>query len=202
MTRTLGVILLAAAGLLAGCATSWTVDSDVRTFSTLRAVPTGGAAYRFERLPSQQSYGEQQAQVEAMVEQSLAKVGFRRDDKAAKYSVQTGARIQRERSPWDDPWGGWGFPGRDYVVTGAGQVVWLSPFPRMEQPWYRREVSIIIRDLGTNQVVYETHAMHDGPWADSVQVLPVMFDSALQGFPNPPPGPRKVNVTITPAKRG
>jgi hypothetical protein len=200
MKRTLGAILLAAGTLLTGCATSWVVDSDVRTFSSLRAVPTGGAAFRFERLPSQQSYGEQQAQVEAMVQQSLSKVGFRRDDAAAKYAVQTGARVQRERSPWDDPWGGWGFPGRDYVVTGTGHVIPLSPFPRMEQPWYRREVSIIIRDLGNNQVVYETHAAHDGPWADSAAVLPVMFDAALQGFPNAPPGVRKVNVTISPAK--
>ena len=48
--------LLAALALtasLTGCATRWVVDSDVRTFSEISAVPAG-ATYRFERLPSQQ----------------------------------------------------------------------------------------------------------------------------------------------------
>jgi hypothetical protein len=27
-------------------------------------------------------------------------------------------------------------------------------------------------------------------------VLPVMFEAAMQGFPNPPPGPRRVDIRV------
>ena len=188
-------LVVAAAALLAGCASTWQVNSDVRTFSSLPAIPAN-AAYRFERLPSQQSHGEQQARLEAVVEQSLAKVGMRRNDAAAKYSVQIGARAQREASPWEDTWGGFGLPGRDYTVTGNGQIIWLQPFSRPELPWFRREVSIIMRDLANNQVVYETQAMHEGRWADSSLIIPALFDSALSDFPRSTQGVKKVEVTV------
>jgi len=49
--------------------------------------------------------------------------------------------------------------------------------------------------------VYETHASNDGPWLDNRTVLPAMFEAAMQGFPNPPPGPRRVDIQVgrTPA---
>ena len=189
----LGFILFA--GLLSGCATTWKVDSEVRTFSSLPAVPPG-AAYRFERLPSQQSHGEQQAKLEGIAQQALAKVGMPRNDAAAKYSVQIGARAQRESSPWEDTWPGWGLAGRDYAVTPTGQIVWVQSFARPELPWFRREVSLIVRELGSNQVVYETHAVHDGRWADSTAVLPAMFEAALSDFPRAAPGVKKVEITV------
>jgi len=45
-------------------------------------------------------------------------------------------------------------------------------------------------------VVFETRATHDGPWADSAQILPAMLQAALQGFPAPPAGMRRVNMEI------
>lgn len=195
MKRVTLSIFIAAAAFLTGCASTWQVNSDVRTFSSLPVIPAN-AAYRFERLPSQQSNGEQQARLEAVVEQSLAKVGLRRDDGAAKYSVQIGARAQREASPWEDTWGGYGLPGRDYTVTGGGQIIWLQPFSRPELPWFRREVSVIMRDLANNQVVYESHAVNEGRWADSSLILPAMFDSAVSDFPKSTQGVKKVEVTV------
>ena len=35
-----------------------------------------------------------------------------------------------------------------------------------------------------------------GPWADSARLLPTLFDSALQGYPTPPGGPRKVVIEL------
>lgn len=187
------VAVLGLAALLSGCATTWLVDSTVNTFSSLPAVPAG-ATYRFERLPSQQSHGEQQAALERIVEQSLAKTtSLRRSDSAARYSVQIGARAQREASPWEDTWM---LPGREYIVTGKGQIVWRLPMMRPEMPWFRREVSLVIRELEGHQIVYETRAVHEGRWADSALILPAMFDSALSDFPKASQGVKKVEVTV------
>ncbi|MGH6627988.1 MAG: DUF4136 domain-containing protein [Burkholderiaceae bacterium] len=195
MKRTLGALLFVVL-LLAGCATTRLVDSEVRSFSSLPATPTS-AAYRFERLPSQQSYGDQQAQLEAMAQQALAKVGLQRDDSAAKYSVQIGAHAQREiRYSYDPWWPGWG-PGWGPHWRGHGSMFWHHPFPPYsETRLYKHQVSLVLRDLASSQLVYETHAVHDGLWADSAAIWPVMFEAALSGFPNPPPGVRRVNIEI------
>jgi len=197
MKRSLFLIALAPAfalaALLSGCATTWQVDSAVNTFSSLPAVPSG-ATYRFERLPSQQSHGEQQAALEKMVEQSLARTtNLRRGDAAARYSVQIGARAQREASPWEDTWM---LPGREFIVTGTGQIVWTQPMMRPDMPWFRREVSLVMRELAGNQIVYETRAVHEGRWADSTLLLPAMFDAALSDFPKASQGVKRVEVTV------
>jgi Domain of unknown function (DUF4136) len=187
------------------------VDSQVAAFSKLQAAPAAGAKWIFERLPSQQQEGNaaalRQSKLEAMATQALAKIGFASEPSSASgtptkpaYTVQLNARIQRlERGPWDhEPaFGyGWGLPGRDYVVTGSGRVIPIHPWPRYEQPWYVREISLIIRDAQDKQVVYETQAKHEGRWADDEAVLPAMFAAALKGFPKPPEGKRMVNIEI------
>lgn len=184
--------------LLGGCAATLLVDSSVTSFSTLKALPSAAnATYRFERLPSQQAVGAPQAdQVEAMAQQALAKAGLQRNDQSPRYSVQVELRQQRMLPPWASPGDGWGWGGAyGYGYWGRGGL--MAPYPRFpETPWYQREVGLILRDLGSNLVVYETHASHDGPWSDSARILPVMFDAALQGFPTPPQGPRLVNIEI------
>jgi hypothetical protein len=205
-------IAIIAGALLAGCSGMRIVDSQVAAFSKLEALPAQ-ASWRFERLPSQQNLQEVQAarqsKLEAMAAQELAKFGFKPQaekegttNAAARYSVQLSARIQRlERGPFDhgyEPWGGYGagLPGRDYVVTGSGRVIYLPVFPSMPPPWFVREISLIIRDTADNRVVYETKAQHEGRWADDEAVLPAIFAAALQGFPKPPDGKRLVNIEI------
>jgi Domain of unknown function (DUF4136) len=186
---------LSAVVLLAGCASVRLVDNDVRSFSTLPAIAPGSVTYRFERLPSQQSHSAAQDQLESIAQRALAKVGLQRDDAKAAYSVQVGARLQVDpRAPWDDPWyGGWGMYGYrrgPYFGSGLG-LGWSSPY-------YRREVSVVMREVATSKVVYETHAAHDGRWSDNDNVFPAMFDAALKGFPQPPQGARRVDVQIGP----
>lgn len=185
--------------MLAGCATGYLLDNTVQTFSGAPAMPAN-PTYRFERLPSQQA-SPGQAQLEAIADPALFRSGFRRDDAAPRYSVQVTARVQPVLSPWADPWGGWG--GRDawggwgmgFRGRGLG-VGFGGPFPRVERAWYYREVGVVVRELPSNRVAYETRATNDGPWADNPSVLPAMFDAALQGFPNPAPGPRRVDVQV------
>jgi hypothetical protein len=116
--------------------------------------------------------------------------------------------VKLPRAPWEEPWdgfghwggiggfGGFGMAGRDYVVTGGGQVIWAPGFMRMDLPYYERKVSLLIRHAGNGQVVYETHAAHDGRWNSSPELWGAMLDAALLDFPAPPAGVRQVNVDL------
>ena len=206
MKRTFSALLLVAA--LSGCATSWVVDSDVKSFSSLGTVPPG-ATYRFERLPSQQADIARQESLEAMAATALEKVGLRRDDTKPQYSAQIGARVTAGLSPWADPWlfdGPWGYGyggGHGYGRRWHGGGWYGGPafMPPAATPWYEREVSIVLRETGSNRVVYETRARNDGPYNASAAILPVMFQAALQGFPNPPQGERRVNIDLAAARK-
>jgi hypothetical protein len=192
--RLVGLLALAAA-LLSGCATSFIVESNVQAFSSFTALPPQ-PRYRFERLPSQQAFPFQ-GQIEAMADPALFKAGLRHDGTTPQLGVQVTARVQPTISPWADPWGGWGGFGFGYGRGrwGGGFGYATDPF-YLESPWYHREVGIVVRDLATNRVVFESNAVNDGPWSDDAAVFPAMFDAAMQGFPNPPPGPRQVNVKV------
>ncbi|WP_422088224.1 MULTISPECIES: DUF4136 domain-containing protein [Variovorax] len=206
MKRALSALLLIAS--LTGCATSWVVDSNVKSFSSLGTVPPG-ATYRFDRLPSQQADGARQDSLEAMAGAALDKVGLRRDDAHPQYNAQIGARVTAGLSPWADPWlydgpwgygwgGGYGYYGRRWYGGGwYGGPAFAPP----ANPWYEREVSIVLREAGSNRVVYETRARNDGPYTSSAAILPVMFQAALQGFPNPPQGERRVNIELSTARK-
>jgi hypothetical protein len=197
--RSLAVSAFAAL-LLSGCATGYKLDNTVQSFSGLQALPAN-PAYAFERLPSQANQ-PLQSQLEALADPALFNAGLRRDDANPRYLVQVSARVQRAVSPWADPWdpwGGWGGWGGVHPFGGPRVGLgfgWGGPFPRMDQAWFQREVGIVIRDKATNRVVYESRASSDGPWLESSVVLPAMFQAALQGFPNPPQGPRIVNIQI------
>lgn len=198
------VAIVFAAFWLTGCGTMRLVDADVRSYASPPFVPVG-TSYRFERLPSQQIDVAQQARLEAMAQTALAKAGLQRNDAGASHSVQVSVGMKVDPySPWDRPsigWGaGWNFgfgvQSGNVLIGGGGPFMGLPGFGMAEHPYYWRQVSLIIRNLSTNQVVYETHAAHDGRWADSEAVLPAMFEAALKDFPKPPPGVRRINMEI------
>jgi hypothetical protein len=202
--------LLAAFSLLVfltGCSGMRVIDSQVLAISTLpaNAPPMTGVHYRFERLPSQaQQAGAEQ--VEALAQAALAQVGLERDDVATNYSVLLGLGVQPYLGdaggyPLSQPWRGTARP------VGYGSIMWGSGMRRPGMGFgmsmgfppstsYRYEVSLLLRDLRNGQVVYETRAVHFGPWSDTRNILPVMFQAALTDFPNPPPGGRKINIEI------
>lgn len=187
-------VLAGAALLLSGCASTYLLDNQVQSFSQMGALPAQ-PTYRFERSLSQQQDPSQQA-LEALADPALHRAGLRRDDAAPRYSVQVSARTERTLSPYSDPWSPWGwgwgvgYSGRQFGV-GLG-----APWPYHESYWFHREVAVVVRELASNRIVYETHATNDGPWFDHATVLPAMFEAAMQGFPNPPAGPRRVDVQV------
>jgi hypothetical protein len=189
--------------LLSACAGMRIVDSQVTAFSRLDALPATPFRWSFERLPSQQNLEAVQAvrhnKLENMVTLELAKLGFAAAPSAAglvSYTVQIQARIVRQDAgPFDEP-AHWGLPGRDYMVTSTGQLIYMPVWPRYTPPWYVRDLSLLIRDTKDSRIVYETQARHEGRWSDDEAVLPAMFAAALQGFPKPPEGKRMVNIEI------
>ena len=198
MKRIAALVLTASALLLTGCATTRTVSSQV---TAVAKVPAGaqlqGAKYRFERLPLQ-AHNPEAGLAEQQAEQALAAVGLVRDDAGAQISVLVGFQgSQYLADPWGQPypstWGsvsiGRGVPWGSGVGVGMGMR-----FPPPTH--YRREVSLILRDLKSGQVVYETRASHDGPWSDSVTIFATLFKAALAHFPNPPAGMQRVNIEI------
>jgi hypothetical protein len=187
--RTLSLCLLAALSLLAGCADMRVIESEVQT----TAAPNAGAAnltaakYRFERLPSQAKLARTR-EVEALVQVALNRVGLVRDDAAPRYSVLPGMREQVVSA------GRWERPITDPFYRRGRIVAPDTRFP--SAPRYRREVHLLIRDLRSGTIVYETHAVNVSSWSDTDAVLAAMLEAALQGFPQAPEGVRTVSIEI------
>ncbi len=194
--------IISAAFLLVACATGpRTVVSDVRTTA---AQPPGGAVlvgarYRFERGPLVAGQPAPE-RLEAMAQAALARVGLERDDARARLAVQVSGTVS---AYWMDdggrPHGG---PGRLSFGLGIGRggfgLGLGGPLHDDTIPLYISEASVLMRDLRTGQIVYDSRARHDGPWHDTENVLAALFVAALQGYPNPPQGMRRVDVPLLP----
>lgn len=191
---------------LAGCASVVRVDNDVQSYARWAngGAPAAGERFRFERLPSQdaQAAAEQQA-LEMAVARRLEAAGLKAagaDGADAAWRVEVSARSQRfPHAPWDNPWDRWpgaGLAGRDHVVTRKGQVIAVPVFPMPSAPYYKREISLVIRDAAQGRAVFESRAAHDGPWPSSPAMWDALANAVLDGFPQPPSGPRKVYVDV------
>ena len=187
--------LLAALGLgalLSGCALPRMIDSDVASYSGTVAATTP-ANYTFERLPSQTQSARQDA-IEAMTGQALRKVGLALSDAGTatpQYRVQASVQISQITNPYrgrprSSVFWGMGDPG----PAGASLVVVMEP------PWYRHSVQLVLRESQTNLVAYETTAVFDGPWSDSLNLLPAVMDAALRDFPRASGAVHKVVIEL------
>lgn len=194
------LLLCAATAVLAGCASTRVVDSDVRSFSALQTVPQP-ATYRLERLPSQAAQAVSFNAIESLAQQSLARVGLQRDDANARLVLQIAAQGSYARPAWGPYYGdpfygrmGWGFGYGGRYGWGLGGSWMMDRPPTL----HRREVSLVLRDATTQQIVYETSAVYEDVWTDDPAIFGLLFDAALTGFPQPPAGPRQVRTTVTP----
>lgn len=217
--------LAAAAAVLAlsGCASLNVLDTEVSSFSRWPA-GRAPATYAFERLPSQQANPQAAAMLEDSARRAVEAAGFvpAPEGTTPDVSVQLGARITAtELSPWDDPlWYGpygWG-PYRPYFYGRYGGRYWgpygpgWGPYGRYGwgpgyygysyNPYYEREVAVLIRDKKTGEPLYEARANSEGMSAAALELLPSMFAAALDGFPTGgPTNPRRVKVDTTTATR-
>lgn len=187
----LAVITLA----LAGCSSTRVIDNDVRTFSTLAAMPEP-PTYRLQRLPSQQIDSPFRDMIERIATEELARVGMQRDDTNGALRLELGAYANAYLPNW---------PYYDNFGFGFGYGPWgWSPAFGYWGSWrdrpptlYVREVRLILRD-GEGNVVYETSARYDDIWTNDEAIYRALFRSALDGFPTPPQGVRRIRHEIVP----
>ena len=190
--------------LLNACASGpRVVDALVRTHA---AQPPGaavlqGAHYRFEHAPARVGQPAPE-RLQALAQAALARVGAVRDDAGARVSVQVDGTIS---AYWRDPWHE---PSNPRVTLGLGVghawrggaigLGWGWPMGGDSVPAYASEVSLLMRDLQSGQIVYDTRARHDGPWHDTDAVLAALFVAALEGYPQPAASERRVAVPLRP----
>lgn len=184
---------------LSACGIPRMIDSEVQSFVGTAGAAVG-ATYRFERLPSQQSQPALQERVEAMAQTALQRVGLTPVDvqaqARARYSVQVETQVVQFQPP----------PRRSThlvspYVNADGSPVFSPLIFLSEPPWYRHSVHIVLRDIQSGQIAYETSALFEGPWSDSAVLWPVIMEAALRDYPNPPQGPHTVTIELPPKGR-
>ncbi len=203
LTRTFALGAALAATLLAGCSTITPVNSEVKSYLGQAGAPVKGGSFRFERLPSQQADATQANKMEAMAQPALEKAGFRRDDANAQYSVQLGAySTQQVELPvgFNGAWPRYMYP---YYYDRFPFYRRPLGYPRgvPVDPVYVSGVSVVIREVGTGRVVYETNAVNEQRWFDPDKVFPPMFQAALQDYPKAQAAPRTVTINVDTAAK-
>ncbi len=184
-----------------GCATQ--VSSDVSTFGSWPA-DRQPDTYVFERLPSQQHQPDQQ-RMEDAARTALEAAGFKpaADAQSADVAVLLGTRlIAADFSPYDDPiwWNGglyrsrFGHPGFLGFGSSFGRGFGFGPDDTLRR--YVREVSVLIRDRKSGNVIYETHASSDGVLPLTPALMTAMFQAALTPFPGTDAKTRSVTTPL------
>lgn len=175
------------------------IDAEVRT----QAAHSPGAdildamRYRFDQTEG--TVGSLSAsRVIALAAAALDRVGAVEDTRNPAVGVQVTAQVGNY---WYDPLHdvsnpqvSLGLSNYGYGLgVGFGWPMWNTP-----TPIYTAEVSLVMRDLSSGQIVYDTHASREGSWQDVELVLPALFAAALQGFPAPAQVRRQIQVPIQP----
>lgn len=191
---------------LAGCSGVRVIDSQVNSFSTFTELPQP-PTYRLERLPLQagMNLGFSQWQVDAAATQALTAVGMVRDDAQGAYRLELASNSSQYLPNWPhydgyyDPFYGPRFIGpRAYGPWGWGGPFGYSSWMDRPPTMYVFDVRLILRDVKTSEVVYESNARYEDIWYNPDAILSALFKAALNGFPTPPQGVRMIRSEITP----
>ena len=175
------ITLAVGVALLAGCASSRLIESEVRSFSGT-APATTPATYRFERLPSQLSDNTGQALLEAAAQQVLTTKGLTQGDVKGRYSVQLRLDVgQISQDPlwrWDAP-----FSRHRWLFHPFGDLWYGSRTMSLERDAYRHTIHVLVRDTTAGTPAFEANAIHDGRWSDTRNLLAPILEAALREFP-------------------
>ena len=179
--------------VLAGCATNRLIDSSVRSFTTATAdLPLEPPfSFRFERLPSQQADAQTQDRLEEIALPVLAQKGLMPDALSSHFTLELRVAVQavNQANPFHVHWG----------FGAVGNDMWMHPMHMGLQPTlYRYSVHLLLRDAALKTVVFESTAVHEGPWSDHTKVLPAVLLAALQDFPQGSDTPRRVLIDLLP----
>ncbi|HSW23901.1 MAG TPA: DUF4136 domain-containing protein [Burkholderiaceae bacterium] len=204
--------MVAAAGLLSGCASTSTLQAQITSFGQWPDGRVPGT-YAFDRLPSQQAQPEPQQRLEDAAHRALTAAGFTAAPTGAvpDVLVQLGARITRyEQSPWNDPWGwrggfGYGYPygrwyGRPWVGYPYMYGAYSYGYGYGYYEYYERQVALMMRDGASGTPLYEARASSSNSYGGggSHEVLSALFRAALADFPKSGSVPHSVDITLAP----
>lgn len=205
------ISILAATLALSGCAAFTQLSSEVSSYGAWPA-ERKPASYAFERLPSQAQNPQHQQALENAARGAIETAGFTpaSDPARAEYLIQPGARVSGNAAWYDDPmhwrggYAGYGYLDRPFAMPGWGPgwgLGWgLGWGWYMPPPTFEREVSLLIRDRQTGQLLYETHATNLGTSPSIGALLPSMYQAAMKDFPATGPNPREVTIDLAPKK--
>ncbi|RMX05072.1 hypothetical protein D8I35_14025 [Corticibacter populi] len=181
--------------LLGGCSSTRIIDNDVQSYSTLAAMPEP-PTYRIERLPSQQQPSPQRGMIERLATEALGQVGMQRDDANGALRLELSSYANAYLPNWPH-YSNFGF-GMGYGPWGWGPGFGYYGYMRDLPPTlYVYQVRLVLRDA-QGQPVYETSARYDDIWRSDEQIFRLLFQSALDGFPTPPQGERRIRHQIQP----
>lgn len=186
-----------AVAITAGCSTVRLVESDVRSYTQWPESRQPGS-FTFERLPSQQANPDAQAKIEKLALPALQQAGFKLAEQGTgDVTIQVGlGQTYYDRAPWDDPYP-WGYGSSLFYGRGMRSGVGIGLGWSMPSPYYVFDAAVLVRDAKTQKVLYETHAKHDGRWADD-PIRAALFEAAMKDFPRPAISPRRVRIEIQP----
>jgi hypothetical protein len=127
-----------------------------------------------------------------MVVQALGKLGLQPSDASPRIAIQVTTEASTVQAPFYPPGFAWGIHYRSYGLYTNRMLREQPP------PLYRRAVSVVMRDTQTQQVVYETRALHEDVWTDDPRIYGVLLQAALQSFPYSTQGERRVRLPMPP----
>ena len=195
----LGLLLAGLAVLLAsGCALPRRIDTDVQSSAYPGAMTA--QSYRFVRAGTLDNPAWQE-RLETMAALALERAGLHSGDAHAQYTAQIDASVQSHplgpagnsaHTSWfahDTHSAQTGQQGQEMHHGHGGSS---SP----ETIWYLHAVHLVLRDAASGRVVYDSTASFDGPWSDSENLLPTIVAAALDAYPQPPAGLRKIVVEL------
>lgn len=188
--------VVAAAALLAGCATP--VTSDLTVFHEWPE-----QAPRTYRLVTNEAQLDslEHANYRQVMRNELARIGFSEAGQAARFELRFDTAIEARRDrrveytqPYIHPWFWWGSWGRH------GGVSIGMPFPMAGHPvereiaWYEYQLTVSFRDLSDGRKVYEATAVATGGAASIAGAMPYLARAVFADFPGLSGVTRRVEV--------
>lgn len=195
LTLNTALVLFGASALpLSGCSSLRVIDNDVVSYSYLKDTPQP-PTYSIDRLPSQKEESPQREMLERLATQALESVGMQRDDAHGNLRLELfgSKRSHIPNMPYYDDGFSFGYSPWGFNPYFGYYGSWRNVPPTQ----YVYDVRLVLRDA-KGKVVYETSAHYDDIWLNDELIFRLLLQSALDGFPTPPQGARRIRLQVQP----
>ncbi len=101
---------------------------------------------------------------------------------AATYTVQVRLDVAQLAPEPMSLWSSTLFSDR-WVLAADGSLWQRVRRPVLDSVWYRNALQVVVRDAANGAAVYETTAVHESPWSDTINLVTPMLEAALRDYP-------------------